>query len=65
MDHFVYIIINKITGKCYIGSHTGDINDSYLGSEKIIKRSIKKYGQEEADKRKNQMRSKMRAAKNI
>jgi group I intron endonuclease len=44
--NFVYITTNLINGKQYVGSHDGDENDSYLGSGKIIKYSIKKYGKE-------------------
>ena len=45
MFYTVYKITNKINGKIYIGKHqTKDANDSYMGSGKYIKRSIKKYG---------------------
>ena len=41
----VYKTINIVNGKFYIGVHnTDDINDSYLGSGKILKYAIKKYG---------------------
>lgn len=39
----VYIIVNKINGKIYIGQTTKN-NPNYMGSGKIIMRSIKKYG---------------------
>jgi hypothetical protein len=43
--NFVYITINKINGKCYIGSHgTDDKNDKYLGSGNLIECAIYKYG---------------------
>ncbi len=42
-----YLVINKINGKCYIGSHIiKKKKDTYLGSGKIILKSIKKYGRE-------------------
>lgn len=30
----------------YIGKHYGELDDSYLGSGKILKRAIDKYGKE-------------------
>ena len=42
-----YITINLINGKQYVGSHsTHDINDSYLGSGRLMLKAIKKYGKE-------------------
>jgi group I intron endonuclease len=42
--HIVYLTINKINGKCYVGSHsTNDLNDNYYGSGTAIKESLKKY----------------------
>lgn len=47
MYHFVYKTTNNITGKIYIGAHSSKtINDSYLGSGKNLKDSIKNYGKE-------------------
>ena len=45
--HFIYRTTCIVTGKYYIGMHsTDDINDGYLGSGKIITRSIEKHGKE-------------------
>lgn len=42
---YIYRITNKINGKTYIGQHLyKDINDSYMGSGKLIIRAQKKYG---------------------
>lgn len=40
---FIYITTNLINGKKYIGQKKG-YNDTYLGSGKILKLAIKKYG---------------------
>ena len=45
MKYTVYKITNKINDKIYVGVHSTDNpNDSYMGSGKIIKDAIKKYG---------------------
>lgn len=45
MKYLVYKITNLINGKIYIGCHqTSDVNDGYMGSGKLIKRAIEKYG---------------------
>lgn len=45
MRHIVYKITNVLSGKFYIGVHsTADIDDSYMGSGKIIKAAISKHG---------------------
>jgi len=41
---FVYLWINNITGKKYIGSHQGKVDDGYIGSGTYFKRAINKYG---------------------
>lgn len=43
----VYQTTNQINDKIYIGVHkTENPNDSYLGSNRILKDAVKKYGQE-------------------
>lgn len=43
----IYKITNLINGKTYIGQHKyKKLNDSYLGSGKLIKQAIDKYGKE-------------------
>lgn len=40
--NYCYLILNKINGKCYIGSHTSNKeNDSYYGSGRLIVECIK------------------------
>jgi len=43
--YLVYKITNNVNDKIYIGVHkTEDIDDDYIGSGKILKRAINKYG---------------------
>jgi len=45
MYYTIYKTTNQLNGKTYIGYHsTKDLNDSYLGSGKILKQAIKKHG---------------------
>ncbi len=45
--HFLYKTTNLINGKYYLGMHsTFNIKDGYLGSGKILRYSIRKYGRE-------------------
>lgn len=45
--HTVYIVVNLINDKFYIGKHsTTDLNDDYLGSGYILNKAIIKYGKD-------------------
>lgn len=45
MYYLIYKTTNLINGKIYVGKHqTKDLNDGYMGSGKLLKRAMKKYG---------------------
>lgn len=45
MYYLVYVMINRINGKRYVGAHqTNDLNDGYFGSGLGLRRAIDKYG---------------------
>ena len=45
--HYIYKTTNLVNGKMYIGVHmTNDLADGYLGSGKVFKSAVKKYGKE-------------------
>jgi hypothetical protein len=45
MHFIIYQITNIINNKTYIGKHqTNDIQDSYMGSGKLLSRAIRKHG---------------------
>lgn len=51
MYYIIYKTTNQINGKIYIGKHrTKDINDGYLGSGKLLRHAVKKYGIENFSK---------------
>lgn len=52
MKYTIYKITNKINNKIYIGKHqTHDLNDSYAGSGKLLRRAQRKHGIENFSKK--------------
>ena len=52
-QYYIYLTINLINGKKYIGKRSCDCDiseDTYLGSGKYLKRAFKKYGKENISK---------------
>jgi hypothetical protein len=45
-QHYIYLTLNTINGMKYIGKHYGELDDSYLGSGKLLKEDISKYGKD-------------------
>ena len=45
-QHYIYLTTNIINGMKYIGKHYGELDDTYLGSGKLLKADIAKYGKE-------------------
>jgi group I intron endonuclease len=49
--NYTYLITNKINGKQYVGDHsTNNLNDSYLGSGKLLNKAKEKYGRKNFEK---------------
>ena len=49
-QHYIYLTTNTVNGMKYIGKHYGELDDAYLGSGKLLKADIAKYGKEHFQK---------------
>ena len=47
-NFYVYLTTNLVNGKQYVGDHTINVHESnyYIGSGVLLKKAIKKYGEE-------------------
>lgn len=45
-QYYIYLITNSVNGMKYIGKHYGELDDTYLGSGKLLKLDIAKYGKD-------------------
>lgn len=43
---FVYLTVCLFNGKSYVGKYEGPESDNYLGSGKLVKRAVQKYGKD-------------------
>lgn len=46
MYGYIYLTTNLVNNKRYIGQHKGEFTNEYLGSGKVLKQAIDKYGKE-------------------
>lgn len=46
MNYIIYKTTNIVNNKIYVGQHNTSADDGYLGSGKLFRRALKKYGKE-------------------